>query len=169
MRNRRYIYAGVVIGALILSFAFGALIIPPLVSGRWKNISGNTVSPTPPPDLTGEWRQKDSENSDYYQIASIHDGVIEVYWYTPSDDSRDLYWYGSYIPPENGKDKTYTWDSENYLETLKNWTLLRFALRDETKPFTYQKKDGLLVYNVYYGHIKVAASLERVSGTVETS
>lgn len=169
MSKRQYLYVVVLIAALILSFAFGALIIPPLVSGRWKNKAANTVAPPPPPDLTGEWKQKDSENSDYYQIASIHDDVIEVYWYTPSSDSKDLYWYGSYIPPENGKDKSYTWESENRLETLRRWTLLRFALRDQTKPFTYEKKDDLLVYNVYYGHIKVAASLERASGAGETS
>ena len=158
MKKSRFIYAAVLVVAMVLSFVFGVLLLPPMVSGRWKNNRGPSV-PTPPADLNGQWRQVNTEESSYYHLASIHDGVVEVYWYTPSDDSLDLYWYGTYTPPQDGK-TPYTWESESLLETLGNWKSLRFALRDESKEFTYSEK-GELSYTIYYGHIKMSSSLER--------
>lgn len=35
---------------------------------------------TEPPDLTGVWRQVDSQDEDFYQQAQIEGDVIEIYW-----------------------------------------------------------------------------------------
>ena len=113
----------------------------------------------PPPDLTGEWVQSGADESSYYQIATVRDNLIEVYWYTPEDGSRDLYWTGTVEVPEKNV-KKFTWESQTKL-VLNRPTDLRFALRDATKTFNY--KDGKIIYTINDGHVKMGVALERVT------
>lgn len=114
----------------------------------------------PTPDLTGEWRQLSDEQ--WYHIATITDDKIEIWWYLPAYDRRDLYWSGSFTPPTDGTEP-YEWTSVNdYTEAQLDATY-RFhrASREETKVFTY--KDGKISYNVTAGHLRLGYSLEKVA------
>ncbi|MBQ6207828.1 MAG: hypothetical protein IJK52_12205, partial [Oscillospiraceae bacterium] len=70
--------------------------------------------PGPPPDLRGQWRQVFDEEPEYYHLARITDDYIEIYYYYTADGSTNLYWYGSFTPPEDGAEP-YVWESENKL------------------------------------------------------
>ena len=52
------------------------------------------------PDLSGNWEQEGKGES--YQAGYISDDVIEIYWIT--DDSKALYWSGSYEAPTEKTD-----------------------------------------------------------------
>ena len=84
-----------------------------------------------PPVLTGTWKQTNSESDDSYQEATITDSAIEVYWV--ADDTKALYWAGSFTAPTTADD------------TEKTSSAL-LASGDATKTFTY--KDGTLSYEV---------------------
>ena len=98
-----------------------------------------TEAPKEPPVLTGEWTQTNKKSEDSYQIATITDSTIEVYWKTP--DSKSLYWAGTFTPPTAAGD--YKWDSVNDKEKT-DFAML--ASGDDTKTFTYS--NGELSYEV---------------------
>ena len=102
---------------------------------------GGTKSKVPP-DLTGQWKQTNSNSEDSYQTASISGNEIEVYWYTESDQTSALYWAGTFEAPTTS-DEPYTWDSINDKEKTSSAML---ASGDDTKTFTY--KDGQISYSV---------------------
>ena len=109
----------------------------------------------PPPDLTGHWVQVGSEGATFYQVADITDSTIECSWHVTEDNVDHLYWSGSFIPPENGR-QPYSWTSVNDMERIytSNW-----ALRDPEKTFTYQKDQ--LTYIVSMGNMRVTVALEK--------
>lgn len=92
------------------------------------------------PDLTGEWKQINSDSETSYQAATIEGETIEIYWINEEDESKALYWAGTYVAPET-TDEPYTWDSENDKEKTDNSIL---ASSDDTKTITYQ--DGQISY-----------------------
>ena len=114
--------------------------------------------PKPAPDLTGEWKQAGNPVN-YYQIARITEDHMELYWFVVEDSSTYLYWTGSFTPPETG-DEPYTWTSVNDLTDPDNLRHERWALRNETKNFTY--KNGHITYNVDQGHLRTGVTLEKV-------
>jgi hypothetical protein len=89
-------------------------------------------------DLSGTWKQ-DGDLGEMYQVASINDDTIWIYWYNTVDASYTLYWAGSLEQPENSK--AYTWTSENDHEKTDVSIL---ASGDNTKDFTY--KNGKISY-----------------------
>lgn len=95
--------------------------------------------PAEPTDLTGEWKQTNGDETSY-QAGTIADGVIEIYWVNEEDDSKALYWAGTYVAPTDVAEP-YTWDSEN--DTEKTGSSI-MASPDDTKTFTYE--DGVLSY-----------------------
>lgn len=97
---------------------------------------------TQPPDLTGSWKQVNSNSEESYQIATIQGDVIEVYWFDEETDTKSLYWAGTYVAPET-PDEPYTWDSENDKEQTSTALL---ASGDDTKTFTYD--DEQISYEV---------------------
>lgn len=110
----------------------------------------------PAPDLTGEWKQVRAP-SNYYHIATIDDDEIRIYYFVVEDSSTYLYWIGSFTPPENGAEP-YVWESVNRLppEEARHEP---WALRDETKTFTY--KDGKITYAYNEGNIPLGKTLEK--------
>lgn len=98
----------------------------------------NTIVAEEPkaPDLTGDWRQVNNASEDSYQIATITDDTIEVYWFTPENETKALYWAGTYTAPETD-DEPYTWDSENDTEKTDSALLASDA---DTKTFTYENE-----------------------------
>lgn len=119
---------------------------------------GGGKEPKPAPDLTGEWKQTGNP-SNYYQIARITEDHMELYWFVVEDSSTQLYWTGSFTPPETGSEP-YTWTSVNDLDDPDNLRHERWALRNETKNFTY--KNGQITYNVDQGHLRTGVTLEKV-------
>ncbi|MEL4861611.1 hypothetical protein AAEU42_10230 [Pseudoflavonifractor phocaeensis] len=99
-------------------------------------------TPTPAPDLTGEWKQVDGNSEENYQTATITADTIEIYWVSDGGDTKSLYWAGSFTAPTTA-DQPYTWDSEN--DTEKTSTAL-LASSDDTKAFTYE--NGQISYEV---------------------
>lgn len=91
------------------------------------------------PDLNGEWKQTNGDENNY-QSATIANGTIEIYWVDEEDDSKSLYWAGTYVAPTDASDP-YTWDSENDHDKTDSSLL---ASGDDTKTFTYS--DGVLSY-----------------------
>ncbi|WP_091229667.1 hypothetical protein [Microbacterium sp. 3J1] len=93
-----------------------------------------------PVDLTGEWKQTNSNTPDSFQSATITADTIEVSW--NATDSKSLYWAGTVTVPEDGS-TTFTFDSAN--DTTKTDSAM-LASSDPTKTFTYA--DGELSYEV---------------------
>lgn len=131
------------------------------------SVAGCGAAPAPssedatPPDLTGVWRQVDSQDEDFYQQARIQGDVIEIYWVDTSmgDETVSLYWYGTFTPPETGE-KTYTWESQRDKEKTD---LAILASTDDTKTFTYTK--GQLSYEVSVQGETGTVRLEQVEDT----
>lgn len=115
--------------------------------------------PSPPPDLVGGWIQP-TEN-DWFHIATITDDTIEVWWYLPSENKKDLYWSGTFTAPTDGREP-YVWTSENKFSQQEMDASFYYnrTSREETKEFTY--KDGKLSYNVTSGHLRLTFTLEKV-------
>ena len=109
---------------------------------------------TEPLSLVGEW-QEAQQNSTYH-IATITDDTIKVYWYTPKDETKALYWEGTYEPPKDDA-KTYEWTSKANREALDSSLL---ASRDSEKKFAYDGK--YLTYEVTAMGVTKKVRLEKV-------
>ncbi len=92
-------------------------------------------------DLTGNWKQINSNSETSYQSASIEKDTIEVYWVNTENDTKSLYWSGTYIAPDVSENSVYSWDSENNVEKTKSSLL---ASNSATKKFSYE--NGILSY-----------------------
>lgn len=104
-------------------------------------------APATPPDLSGEWKQANSNAGDSYQAAYIADGAMEVYWILNEGSEEEtfaLYWAGTFTPPTSA-DEPYVWESVNDKERTGS---ALFASDTDTKAFTYQ--DGGISYSVTF-------------------
>ncbi len=106
--------------------------------GNSKQLSN--TDPTKPLDLTGTWKQVNSNSDDAWQEAVIEDGTITINWITDNGDTKSLYWVGSYDAPTEATEE-YKWTSENDHDQTDSALL---ASSDDTKEFTYT--DGQLTY-----------------------
>lgn len=97
-------------------------------------------TPSEPANLIGEWVQVNSNSEDSYQVAVITDNEIEIYWYSEADETKSLYWAGSFVAPTTA-DEPYTWESANNTEKTE---MALLASGDPTKTFTYE--DGQIKY-----------------------
>ena len=94
------------------------------------------------PDLTGEWKQSNSNSEDSYQQATITADTITVEWVSDGGDTRSLYWVGSFEPPMEANE-SYTLTSEGDVEAMQSALL---ASSEESKNFTYE--NGEISYEV---------------------
>lgn len=139
---------------LVMSLAVLCLSASLFGCGSTNNATGETEQPQAP-DLTGEWKQVNSNSDDFYQIATIEGETIEINWFTESEETKALYWAGSYIAPETA-DEPYTWDSVNDKEKTDSAML---ASGDDTKTFTYE--DGQLSYEASAMGVTQTVRLEK--------
>lgn len=102
--------------------------------------SSQTPEPASPPDLTGEWKQVNSNSDDAWQAATISGSEIIVNWVSDNGDTKSLYWAGTFVAPTTA-DEPYSWDSQNDKEQTSTALL---ASGDDIKTFTYA--DGQLSY-----------------------
>lgn len=114
-----------------------------------SNASNKTVentkepAPTPEPlDLSGEWKQTNSNSSDSYQALYISENGIEAYWVVEDENTTALYWAGTFEPPTDNNEP-YSWTSTNDHDRTSGALL---ASGDDTKTFTYE--GGKLTYSV---------------------
>ena len=110
--------------------------------GANSTLGSDAAQDPTPPDLTGEWKQTNSDSDDSWQAAMITDDTIEVYWVSDNGDTKSLYWAGSFESPTDDAEP-YTWESENDHDKTDSALL---ASPDDTKTFTYES--GELSYEV---------------------
>ena len=84
------------------------------------------------PDLSGDWKQTNSQSEDSYQAATITGNAIEINWVSDNGDTRSLYWAGTFEAPTTPG--SFSWDSVN--DTVKT-DVAMLASGDPTKTFTY--------------------------------
>lgn len=143
----------------ICSILFVSVLLLNLVScaGGTKSSSGQkSEAPSSPPDLTGEWKQTNSNSDDSWQSATIGEDAIEVYWVTDNGDTKSLYWAGTFKVPETA-DEPYSWDSEND-HSKTDMALL--ASGDDSKKFTYSNNE--ISYSVSALGTTTTVRLEKV-------
>lgn len=102
-----------------------------------------SATPTvePAPDLSGEWKQTNSQAADSYQTATISGSAMTVDWVSDNGDTRSLYWAGTFEAPTTSG--PFTWDSVN--DTAQTDAAM-LASGSPTKAFTYD--DGEISYEV---------------------
>ena len=99
--------------------------------------SQREIAPEPQPtDLTGTWKQTNSNDPSSYMEATISGDTIEVNWI--GTDTKSLYWKGTYQAPAAAGD--WKWTSQGDTETMASALL---ASQDATKDFTYSEADGV--------------------------
>ena len=137
----------------------------PLVLALLLALPACRSTPKEPPDLRGQWKQIYDEEPEYYHVARISDSHIEIYYYYAADGSNNLYWYGTFTPPEDGEEP-YEWVSENSLPDNISPILFRYASRDANKKFTYKK--GKLTYTIAPSQaLRMNVTMERLEDEVE--
>ncbi|UUE20866.1 hypothetical protein [Microbacterium sp. J1-1] len=110
-------------------------------AGDTKSSTAEEKQEAPEPvDLTGEWKQTNSNDPESFQTATITDDTIEVFWNAP--DTKSLYWAGTVAVPEDGS-TSFTWESANDKSKTDSAIL---ASGDDTKTFTFD--NGELSYDV---------------------
>ena len=89
-------------------------------------------------DLTGTWKQTNSDYSDAWMEAEITDDTITVYWIGANGDTKALYWKGSYDKPDKAGD--WQWTSQGDTAAMQESMT---SSQDATMDFTYTKADGV--------------------------
>ncbi|WRH26358.1 hypothetical protein GC088_03335 [Arthrobacter sp. JZ12] len=134
---------GAAVLALALSGCGGQADNAPETSEAPESVETTAVDEAPEvPDLTGEWKQSNSNSEDSYQQATITADTITVEWVTDGGDTRSLYWVGSFEAPLEA-DKPHIWTSEGDIEAMQSALL---ASSEESKEFTYE--NGEISYEV---------------------
>lgn len=106
--------------------------------GCGSSDDSESKTPSEPLDLTGTWISDNGEGT--YHEAIITNDTIEINWMGMGDDTKSLYWYGSFTAPTTAEEE-YTWTSKTDHAKTDSAML---ASQDETKVFTY--KDGVISY-----------------------
>lgn len=107
-------------------------------------------------DLTGEWKQVNSNSDTAWHRAIINGNTIEIYWIGDGGETSALYWAGTYVPPQSNNEP-YSWESKNDHEKT-DFAML--ASGDDTKTFTYE--NGQLSYSASALGVTMTVKLEKV-------
>ncbi|QAY64837.1 hypothetical protein ET495_09840 [Xylanimonas allomyrinae] len=95
-----------------------------------------------PVDLSGEWKQTNSNADDSWQAATITDATIQINWVSDNGDTKSLYWAGTFEVPADSADSFTVVSTNDHEQT----DAAMLASSDDTKDFTY--KDGEISYEV---------------------
>jgi len=106
--------------------------------------------------LDSKWKQSNSNSEDSYQVATIKDNIIEIYYESDNGKTQSLYWVGTVIPPKTGE-QPYVWDSVNDHEKTDKSLL---GASGDTKTFTYE--NGVISYKVGLMGTTTTVELEMV-------
>lgn len=125
---------------------------------------GGTTATTPaeeqtplaePLNLTGDWKQTNSNSADSYQAATIAGDIITVNWVNEPESTTALYWVGTYEAPKEATD-TFTWTSAGDVAQMETALL---ASGDDSKEFTYE--DGKLKYELTAMGVTMTVEMEK--------
>lgn len=103
-----------------------------LLASCTRNVDGETKE-SKVPDLTGSWVEVSDAGT--IMTADVSADKIEVYWTYTEDDTKALYWSGSFAPPTSSG--TYSWDSVNDHNKTDHALM---ASGDDTKTFAYAEE-----------------------------
>ncbi|MBD7958355.1 hypothetical protein H9651_11940 [Microbacterium sp. Sa4CUA7] len=120
-----------------------------------SKVEETVAPPAEPLDLTGEWKQTNSNAEDSYQTATITEETISVDWVVTSDSTSAIYWVGTYEAPKEDVD-AYSWESVN--DTSQTETAL-LASDAPTKTFTYE--NGVLKYELTAMGVTMTVEMEK--------
>ena len=146
----------------ILSLLTATIMILSLTAcGGEKKTTTSEDAAKKPVDLTGTWTQIDKGDS--YQEAVIADGIIEINWISEEDNSKSIYWVGTYDAPTKSVNE-FRWTSER--DTAATDMAL-LASTDDTKEFSYA--DGIISYEVSALGTTTTIELEKTSDEANLS
>ncbi|MGC5224730.1 hypothetical protein ACPW96_19365 [Micromonospora sp. DT81.3] len=100
------------------------------------------VEEPPAPDLTGSWKQSNSQSETDFMTATIADAVISVEWELGSADITAVYWVGTFVAPGAATDP-YIWTSQRDVAATDTAVM---ASSDATKDFTFS--GGIISFTV---------------------
>ena len=93
-----------------------ALLVAAAKSDGTSKTETNKEEPKPQPaDLTGTWKQTNSNDPSSYMEATISGDTIEVDWI--GTDTKSLYWKGTYQAPAAAGDWKWTSQGDTALGT----------------------------------------------------
>ena len=138
-------------------------------SAEPETVPEETVSPEPeavpeknvPPDpeetappeleepthgLAGQWKQLDVKDGDEYYGAVIDGEKIELHLICDNGGTRYLYWAGSFVPPPDESEGSYSWTSQVGSRRIDKEAI---AASEGTHEFTYE--NGQLSCSVVNG------------------
>lgn len=108
-----------------------------------------------PVDLTGEWKQSNSNDPERWSEATVTADAITVNWVADSGDTKALFWAGTVEAPTDNA-QTFSWESQNDTTQTENSLL---ASDSATKTFTYE--NGVLSYEASVMGVTSTIKLER--------
>lgn len=111
--------------------------------------------PAEPLNLTGDWKQTNSNSADSYQAATIAGDIITINWVNEAESTTALYWVGTYEAPTEATD-TFTWTSAGDVAQMETALL---ASGDDSKVFTYE--DGKLTYELTAMGVTMTVEMEK--------
>lgn len=149
--------AALILSVLLLAGCSAGTATAGTAPGSQNSATGTTEeeAPAEPLNLTGEWKQTNSNSDDSYQAATISGDVIEVNWVNEAESTTAVYWVGSYDAPTDDVAQ-YTWDSANDTTKTENALL---ASSDPTKTFTFE--DGVLSYELTAMGVTMTVEMSR--------
>lgn len=101
-----------------------------------ETTTNNEVARSVPADLTGDWKQTNSQSEDAYQVASIRDKVITIDWVTNNGDTKSTYWVGTFEAPTTLQEP-YIWSSKRDKKATDTALL---ASTSDSKEFTFDNE-----------------------------
>lgn len=93
-------------------------------------------------NLDGTWVQTNNNGDIAYHQATIAGDVFTIDWINEEDESRSIYWIGTFPIPETADD-TYAWTSVRDQEATASALL---AAQVDSKDFVYE--NGEIVYEM---------------------
>lgn len=111
--------------------------------------------PAEPLDLSGEWKQTNSNSRDSYQAATISGDTITIDWVNEAESTTALYWVGTYEAPTEDTD-THAWTSVGDVEQMETALM---ASGDDSKDFTYE--NGVLMYELTALGVTMTVEMEK--------
>ncbi|MGP9782141.1 hypothetical protein CQ010_16940 [Arthrobacter sp. MYb211] len=98
-----------------------------------ETTEAQVIQEAKPADLTGEWKQVNSQSDDAFQSATVSDDMISIDWVTNNGDTKSVYWVGTFEAPAKAAE-SYVWTSKRD-EAATDSALL--ASTSDTKEFTF--------------------------------
>ena len=100
----------------------------------------------PTHSLVGQWKQLDVKDGDEYYGAVIDGEKIELHWIGDNGGTRYLYWAGSFVPPPDESEESFSWTSQVGSSRIDKEAI---AASEGTHEFTYE--NGQLSCSVVNG------------------